>query len=336
MAAEFKTWFPASVNPRFKGINPPDPKMRVICFPNAGNSEDVFTNTARIPSALSDWCEANNAQLLSVQYPGRYARKKEPFITTPQEMAAGLVAVLAPALDKPYVLLAHSVGTWVAFETLQLIRSKGLALPQQVIVSGFPSPDLPIEERPWKVGNELSEEEFKDEARGWDVTEDVFRDDLWLENGWNFHAILRNDFTLFDSYEFDPVKAEPLNVPIQAYYATRDRKVTQAMVQGWSRFTTQGFKLEPVEGNHLFLLNKEDKVAWLKRVADIVAVVQSKPATPCTDSDEDDLAMFGATDLAPAPAQAPAPAPAPAPSPAPAPAPAASVDSDEEDLAMFL
>ena len=69
-----------------------------------------------------------------------------------------------------------------------------------MIVSGFPSPDLPIEERPWKVGNgmcgsrtltrsspyvcgsELSEEEFKDEARGWDVTEDVFRDDLWLEN----------------------------------------------------------------------------------------------------------------------------------------------------------
>jgi len=58
--------------------------------------------------------------------------------------------MLAPRLcDAPYSVLAHSVGTWVAFEMLQLARSQGLPMPVKVFFSCFPSPDVPLAQRPW-------------------------------------------------------------------------------------------------------------------------------------------------------------------------------------------
>jgi len=295
---EFKKWFPATANARFKDFNPPSPSMRVIAFPNAGNSEDVYSSEGsgarRQPSPVIDFCKANNGQLLSVQYPGRYQRKKEPFIQTAQQMAEELFKVLAPLLETPYVLLAHSVGTWISFELLQLIRREGLPMPRQAIFSAFPSPDIPVELRPWKVGKTLDEEQFKDEARDWSVNDEVFDNALWGEDGWNFHAIMRADFGIFDSYEYDPSKSEPFNFPIQTYFATRDKKVTQEMVAGWSNFSSAGFACEPVEGHHLFPLVKEGKKEWLTKAAAVLAKVDfsaQAAAAPADDSD-DDLDFF--------------------------------------------
>eukprot|EP00658_Telonema_sp_P-2_P061451 TRINITY_DN50152_c0_g1_i2.p1 TRINITY_DN50152_c0_g1~~TRINITY_DN50152_c0_g1_i2.p1 ORF type:complete len:271 (-),score=40.75 TRINITY_DN50152_c0_g1_i2:137-949(-) len=224
------------------------------------------------PSALLEWCKQNHAQLLAVQYPGRHARKAEQFLGSAQDMAAAILPVLSPALNKPYVVLAHSVGCWVSFELLHLIRSAGLPMPRGVIYSAFPSPDIPVDQRPWRVGRELDEPGFKDEAREWDVNEEVFSDMLWAPSGWNFHAILRADFSLFDCYEYDPAKGEQLfDFPLQTFYATCDKKVTKEMVAGWNKFTTGSFECEPIEGHHLFPLVKEGKAEWLGMVARVLA-----------------------------------------------------------------
>ena len=58
-------------------------------------------------------------------------------------------------------VVAHSVGTWTAYEFLMLARSKGLAMPKHVFMSAMASPDIPVRERPWRVNANLSEEEFK-------------------------------------------------------------------------------------------------------------------------------------------------------------------------------
>ena len=58
------------------------------------------------------------------------------------------------------------------------------------------------------------------------------------------------------------------------------------------------FNCEAVDGHHLFLLEKPDKIEWLKRVAKVVSDVQLKPPVAANpevaevDSDEEDLAMF--------------------------------------------
>ena len=89
-----------------------------------------------------------------------------------------MVRLLASRLvDVPYCVVGHSVGTWLAFETLSLAREQGLPPPlkarqrgaqvlthcracshaafactlAQVFFSCFPAPDIPLQERPWQV-----------------------------------------------------------------------------------------------------------------------------------------------------------------------------------------
>ena len=63
----------------------------------------------------------------------------------------------------------------------------------------MPSPDIPLEDRPWRQQRGLNEEEFKDECRGWDISEVVFSPAMWP----TYQPLLRADFTIFDEYEYE-------------------------------------------------------------------------------------------------------------------------------------
>jgi surfactin synthase thioesterase subunit len=79
------------------------PKARVLCWPNAGNAEDVFTSErARvdgalrtIPSPLIRWCQTNRAELFAVQLPGRAARSSEPALRCARDAARALMPIVA-------------------------------------------------------------------------------------------------------------------------------------------------------------------------------------------------------------------------------------------------
>lgn len=58
-------------------------------------------------------------------------------------------------------VIAHSVGTWNAYEFLMLARSRGLPMPKHVFLSAMASPDIPEESRPWRKNRTLGEEAFK-------------------------------------------------------------------------------------------------------------------------------------------------------------------------------
>jgi surfactin synthase thioesterase subunit len=50
-----------------------------------------------------------------------------------QTVASQLVALLATRLQEtPYCVIGHSLGTWVAFETLALAQESGLPMPKMV------------------------------------------------------------------------------------------------------------------------------------------------------------------------------------------------------------
>lgn len=127
--------------------------MRLVCFTNAGNEENIYTNEGLGPrrvAALLEWCRANQVELLAPQLPGRGARSKEPFLPDaqvrmralcmqlqltrlPQTVAAHVLRLLATRLDGvPYCVIGHSVGTWIAYEMLALAREQGLPMPLKV------------------------------------------------------------------------------------------------------------------------------------------------------------------------------------------------------------
>ena len=252
-----------------------------MCFTNAGNEENVFTNPglgARSVPVLLDWCRAHAVEILAVQLPGRGARVKEPFLESAQAAAAASLSVLGSRLldGVPYCVLAHSVGTWIAYEMLSLAREQGLPLPRRAFFSSFPAPDLPEPARPWTPQRALDDPRFKDECRGWDVSEALLKDAaMWA----NYVGLMRADFRLFDEYsQGGRAGARPFDFPITSFYAEADKKVSRAMVEGWRGFTTVGFSVQGLPGHHLFVLamgdQKAAKHAWLTTVRDELAAAQ--------------------------------------------------------------
>lgn len=267
--ALFRRWFPGLRRSGTECVGSAPPTLRVLCWPNAGNAEDLYTNERAAgraaPSPLLEWCRANRAECLAVQLPGRGTRLREPFIASAEDAADALFPVIASRLvDAPYVVVGHSVGSWLAFEFVRRARRAGLPAPIRAFVSAFPSPDWPQDERPWRPNRDLAEEAFKSEAREWDVNEIVFTK-LWGA----YHAILRADFELFDRYAYRREREgeddAPFEFPITAFRGVRDRKVSGEMVRAWSRWTRE-FECVDVDGGHLFPLERDAKNEWLRVV----------------------------------------------------------------------
>mmetsp|Transcript_12873 Transcript_12873/g.17592 ORF Transcript_12873/g.17592 Transcript_12873/m.17592 type:complete len:353 (-) Transcript_12873:228-1286(-) len=259
----FTKWFPGLQRTKTKVDNP---RMRLICFTNAGNEENVYSVEgvgARKVSTLLDWCRANNVEMLAVQLPGRGARKEERCLNSTSEVAEAVLQVLGSKIVKvPYCVIGHSVGTWCAFEMLSLAREKGFPMPLKVFFSCFPSPDIPEDRRPWKRSRLMRDQEFMAEARMWDVNEVVFQEDMWKL----YSPLMRADFRLFDEYEFSREGELPFEFPITTFVGRQDKKVKKPMVAGWQKFTIAPFEVHDINGNHLYLMGlneqKPAKIQW--------------------------------------------------------------------------
>ena len=201
-----------------------------------------------------------------------------------------MLKLLASRLcDVPYCVVAHSVGTWIAFELLSRAREEGLPQPLKVFFSCFPSPHAV--ERPWTVcwscqcavavicahkvspsqpQRSLDDAAFKVECRGWDVSDVLLRDEgMWAQ----YVGLMRGDFTLFDEYVCHRAGEPPFAFPITAFFAENDRKVTPAMVEQWSQLTSASFAVHKLSGaHHLFVLamgsQRDVKATWLSVIVD--------------------------------------------------------------------
>jgi len=287
--AELKRWFPART-PAPAGS--PPPRLRLVCFPNAGSAENVYTGmegrgAARKPNPFALWASGAGVELAAVQYPGREGRRAETPLASARELAGALLPPLLTVLrggsaaddGVPFAFVGHSVGTWVQYETMRALRAVGFRAPVLLLLSAFPPPDIAAEQRPWAPDNRrtlLSEASFQQECRQWDVNEVVFDPGMWRA----YEPLLRADFALFDTYEHTPPLPPPPPPPLrfapetelELFCAAQDRRVTESMVRGWARFLAGGapataHPVHRVEGNHLFFYQPAARAGWAALVA---------------------------------------------------------------------
>lgn len=269
--AAFTAWFPGLERSKTASANP---RARILCFPNAGNEENLYTNEgvgARKVDTLLAFCRSQNIEVLAVQLPGRAQRRSEPFAKSARDAATAVLNVVGHRLfgdGKPYYILAHSVGTWVSYELLQAMKEKRLPMPVRCFLSAFPSPTWPANDRPWVQQRSLADPAFMDEARGWDVNEVVFSKDMFGMYG----PIMRADFTLFDEYEYGHAEDPKLPVALTTFYAKNDKKVTQDMVKAWVEVCDDVDGPHMIDGHHLYVMGlgdqKAGKIKWLEMVVE--------------------------------------------------------------------
>ena len=65
------------------------------------------------------------------------------------------------------------------YEFLRLLAEKGIPMPRQLVVSGFPAPTIDEKERPWNRNAPMDDPAFQNECRGWNVNEVVFTPGNW-------------------------------------------------------------------------------------------------------------------------------------------------------------
>merc|ERR1711865_1191954 len=96
-------------------------------------------------------------------------------------------------------------------------RKIGAPMPTVAFFNGFPAPQLPESERPWRVNRQLSDNEMKDEVVAWDerhfrgAGKIVFDEPDWTAT---WCPLMRADFRLFDEYEFKHEDSPKFKFPV--------------------------------------------------------------------------------------------------------------------------
>ncbi|MFD5873056.1 thioesterase II family protein [Streptomyces sp. NPDC060322] len=226
-----------------------DAPFELICFPHAGGSASYWWG---LSEAL-----AGDADVLSVQYPARQDRYREPAVPDLHRMADLIAGVLDGPGDRPLVLLGHSMGASLAYEVgARLSRTAGGG-PDLLVVSARRAPSVP--ETAWdQIGDDAA---LVKRVRALGGTDPAFLDDPDL-----LELILpglRGDYGALASYR--GTTGKPLSCPVLALAADEDPSVPVEEVEAWRRHTSGAFRLHVFDGGHFYLADRIGELAELIR-----------------------------------------------------------------------
>jgi medium-chain acyl-[acyl-carrier-protein] hydrolase len=237
-----------------------NPRLRLICFPYAGGGASVFR---KWPTFLPDGVE-----LVAAQLPGREARYIEPPLQDIDSALSHLSAAIEPLLDRPFVFFGHSLGALVAYELTLLLRTRGLRMPEHMILSGRRAPSIPIGRRPFY---DLPNEELIEEIRKLSGTsQGVLENDELMAM---MLPMLRADFAIHDKYRYRESAA--LDVDFSVFGGLDDISTTADNLSAWESMTTRGVRLSFFRGGHFFIDEaRNDVLPVIERV--LVKMLESR------------------------------------------------------------
>ena len=223
----------------------PNALIRLFCLPYAGGNASTFTNWSK--DLLAD------AELVAVQPPGRANRIWDPPHTTMQDLIADLYPAIRGLVDKPYILLGHSLGSRVAFELARELRRRRHRLPAHFIASGSRAPHLPMHD---KMIHKLPREEFIAALRDLNGTpETVLQNDELMELSL---PSLRADFKLSETYS--PADEPPLDSTLSVFSGENDQAISQSDLIAWRRHFVHGGTITFFPSDHFFIDKVRDLV----------------------------------------------------------------------------
>ena len=226
----------------------PQAGVRLVCLPHAGGSASFWLPIAR---ALSP-----DVEVLSVQYPGRQDRRREPLIADVRRLADEIEAALRPWCDRPVALLGHSMGATIGFE-LALRMEKNGTTPVRLFASGRRAPSVHRVETVHQRDDDGVLAELKKLA-GTDTRilgdEEIMRMAL---------PAIRADYQAAETYRYEP--GPKLSCPVTALSGTADPKAPLEDVRKWSEHTDGEFEMSTYQGGHFFLADHQRAINDLIR-----------------------------------------------------------------------
>jgi len=213
-----------------------DAATQLLCLSHAGGSASYFFSVSRALSPEID--------VLSVQYPGRQDRLREPCLTSIHDLADGLVAAIEPLTDRPVTIFGHSLGATVGYEVAVRLERAGVK-PTALFASGRPAPTRHRDEKTHLRDDACLIRGMK-ELGGTDTAllddEDVLAMVL---------PAIRGDYIAAETYIHRP--GPRLSCPVIAMTGDRDPKVTVEEIDAWRDHTDGAFERVVYSGDHFYL-----------------------------------------------------------------------------------
>lgn len=208
----------------------------VIVFPHAGGS----------PRFYAHWAAAMpRHQLWGVTYPGRDARLDETMPASLQALASECAACLDPLLDRirPALLVGHSLGAWVAWETVRCLEQMTPSRSIMTVVSGQNPPDCP-------PGTDLHQQ---DDAA---LIDDMNRQNPAHKALWEhpelrqlFLPVIREDYRMLETYRAEPGTVADLTV----VYGADDHEIDSSVLDRWRHLSRGSCRIRRFPGGHFYL-----------------------------------------------------------------------------------
>jgi medium-chain acyl-[acyl-carrier-protein] hydrolase len=231
LSEEHRCWF------RRQGLS--RAPVQVFGIPYAGGGTTVY---AALAAHLREEFE-----LWSLRYPGRESRIAEAPIDDLPELTRQIATVVAAAVDRPFVLLGHSLGALVGFEVVRHLATHGGPVPMCLVVSGCRAPHVPAR-GPFLTG--ASEDEFVRGVVNFGGTPTALAQDPQARS--IFVPTLRADVKLNEEYR--PLAGPPtLPCPLRVLGGRDDPEVSPADLEQWRGYASRGFDLALFDGGHFFL-----------------------------------------------------------------------------------
>lgn len=216
-----------------------DAPLRLVCLPYAGGGSAVYYRwRAALPGEIG---------LLPACLPGREGRVGEPPYTDLRTLVRHLADELAPILDRPWAVLGHSMGAWIAFELVRQLRGRGGRLPELLVVAASQAPN--VDGPPSKL-HTLPDDRFVDElARQFDGISPEVRGHAELIE--LLLPALRADIQMVETYQYEA--EPPLEMEILAMGGTDDPAARATDLAQWRGHTSSKFSARLFPGGHFFL-----------------------------------------------------------------------------------
>ncbi|GAB7186987.1 alpha/beta fold hydrolase [Kitasatospora sp. Ki12] len=244
MPDEVARWTPWHRDAEPNGRSGP---VRVYCLPHAGGSASVYLPWAR---------ETGQPDLtvVPVELPGRGTRLAEPPAAAMDEVVDGVLAVLAsrPA-DEPFILLGHSMGARIGYETARRLAVEGRPLPLSLVVTGARPPGTPDVARL----HDLTDDDLMErlvELGGTPAEVLEFRDLMRMAL-----PVLRADVTLLAEYN-ERTRPTVLPCPVLALGGDADLMAGPEWITGWRSTTAARFRHRILPGDHFFPHQRRSEV----------------------------------------------------------------------------
>lgn len=219
--------------------------LNLFCVPYAGGSAHYFLKFKEyLPP---------NINLITLELSGRGKRINEPFYNNFSEAINDLYTNLKPLIEENnYVILGHSMGSYLAFELSLKISEDHLNLPEFIVLSGSTLSNPKSSDNILDLESNESIIKYLHDLGG--LNKEIINNKELLEY---FLPIIKSDLTILKNHLLTNKKT-PTNLII--LNGEEDMSISEREHEIWSGYTSKNATSFTFSGGHFFIDSNFKKI----------------------------------------------------------------------------